>query len=258
MMVSAETVRCEEPAKQPERLPGYLAIGEIPDSLGLLPVPPAPGSPSFVLDEQVSKKTLTMRGTPAWELAARDADIAFPHVVSAFTCALSVPITEKDTPRLYKLMRRTFADATMATFGAKDKYARPRPFMVNKQPTCSPGEENRLLKSGSYPSGHAALGWAWALILSEVAPDRTNALLSRGRAYGQGRTVCNVHWQSDINEGMIMGAASVARLHGNPEFMVDLEAAKKEVIELRKKEPKPMENCRLEAAAETVKATQLP
>jgi acid phosphatase (class A) len=257
-MVSPQWASGEEAYKPPERVPGYLAKGDVPDSLALIPAPPAPGSPAFILDEQVNKKALTMKGTSAWDLAERDADIAFPHVVTAFSCSLNVPITEKDTPRLYKLMRRTFVDATMATFAAKDKYARPRPFMVNKQPTCSPGEETRLLTSGSYPSGHAALGWAWALILSEISPENANAILIRGRAYGQGRTVCNVHWQSDINEGMVMAAAAVARLHGNGEFIADVEAAKKEVADVRNKGLKPMENCKLETTADTVKATQLP
>jgi acid phosphatase (class A) len=250
--------RSEEPVKPPVPVKGYLSAGELPDSLGLIPPPPVQGSAAFILDEQVSRKALALRGSPAWALATEDADLAFPHVVNVFTCALGAQITEQDTPRLYLLMRRSFMDAAAATFAAKDKYARPRPFMVNKQPTCSPAEETRMLKSGSYPSGHTSLGWAWALILSEVAPERANAVLARGRAYGQGRTVCNVHWQSDIMEGMVVGAAAVARLHGNAEFMADVEAAKKEVAEARAKGLKSTGNCTLEGQAETVKATQLP
>jgi acid phosphatase (class A) len=250
----------QEAGKQPPppRIMGYLSPQELPDSLGLTPPPPVPGSAAAVLDEQVSKKTLTLKGTPAWELASGDADLAFPHVTKAFTCALGTTISEKETPRLYRLMQRSFVDAAGATFAAKDKYARPRPFMVNKESTCSPAEETRMLKSGSYPSGHTSLGWAWALILAEVAPDRANELLARGRAYGQGRTVCNVHWQSDIFEGMTVGAAAVARLHGNAEFKADVEAAKKEVTDARAKGLQPTGNCKLEAEAQTVKVTQLP
>jgi acid phosphatase (class A) len=248
----------QETAKQPPRIPGYLSPQELPDSVALIPTPPAQGSPALVLDEQVSKKTLTLKGTPAWDLATEDADLAFPHVVSAFSCALGAPVSEKDTPRLYRLMQRSFMDAAGVTFAAKDKYARPRPFMVNKQPTCSPAEEARMLKSGSYPSGHSSLGWAWALILTEVAPDRTNAILTRGRAYAQGRTVCNVHWQSDILEGMMVGSAAVARLHGNSEFLADMDAAKKEIADARAKGLKPAGNCKLETEAETVRVTQLP
>jgi acid phosphatase (class A) len=250
--------RSEEPVKPAVPVKGYLSAGELPESLRLIPPPPVEGSAAVILDEQVSRKAFTLRGSSAWTLATEDADLAFPHVVNAFTCALGAQITERDTPRLYLLMRRSYVDAVTSTFAPKDKYARPRPFMVNKLPTCSPAEEARMTKSGSYPSGHSSLGWAWALILSEVSPEQTNALLVRGRAFAQGRIVCNVHWQSDIIEGMIVGTATVARLHGNPEFRADVEAAKAELADIRKKGLKATGNCKLEGEADTVRATQLP
>lgn len=249
---------CEEPVKPPARATGYLSAGELPDSLTLIPPPPVQGSAALVSDEQASRKALSLRGTPSWVLAAEDADLAFPHVVNAFTCALSARITEQEMPRLYLLMRRAFTDAVMSTFAAKDKYARVRPFVVNKQPTCSPAEEARLAKNGSYPSGHAALGWTWALILAEIAPDRANEILLRGRAFAQGRTVCNVHWQSDVVEGMMVAAATVARLHGNPDFRTDLDVARAEVANARKKGPVPPVDCKVEAAVETIRVTHLP
>jgi acid phosphatase (class A) len=46
--------------------------------------------------------------------------------------------------------------------------------------------------------------------------------------------VCNVHWQSDVNEGRFMGAATVARLHADPGFIADMKHAKAEAAELRK------------------------
>ena len=107
--------------------------------------------------------------------------------------------------------------------------------MVNKQPTCDPEAETYLITSGSYPSGHAAIGWTWALILSELFPDQTNAILKRGREFGDSRVVCNLHWYSDVVEGRFMGSATVAALHGNEKFMHDLEKAKQEVKQITKK-----------------------
>jgi hypothetical protein len=57
--------------------------------------------------------------------------------------------------------------ADFAGGAAKDKYQRTRPFVVNKQASCTP-QEAYLAKDGSYPSGQTSLGWTWALILSEV------------------------------------------------------------------------------------------
>jgi len=70
--------------------------------------------------------------------------------------------------------------------------------MENGAPVCTPEDEEVLRKDGFYPSGHTALGWAWALILTEIAPDRADAILARGRAFGVSRNICNVHWHSDV------------------------------------------------------------
>jgi acid phosphatase (class A) len=147
------------------------------------------------------------------------------------------------------LLRRTLTDAGLSTYTAKNTYQRERPFMVNSEPTCTPDEEEQLRKDGSYPSGHTALGWAWALILTEIAPDRADAVLARGRAFGESRVVCNVHWYSDVLAGRFMGAATVARLHADPAFRKELEAAKIEYAAVRAKGLQPNRDCKAEAEA---------
>jgi hypothetical protein len=145
------------------------------------------------------------------------------------------------------LLRRTLADAGLSTYTAKNQYQRTRPFMVNGGPICTPGEEEGLRKDGCYPSGHTAIGWAWALILTEIAPDRADAILARGRAFGESRVVCNVHWHSDVVEGRFMGAAAVARLHADTAFRAELKDAKAELTAVRAKVLKPTRGCQVEA-----------
>jgi len=106
-----------------------------------------------------------------------------------------------------------------------------------------------LAKNGSYPSGHTAIGWAWALILSEIASEQMDAILAWGWAFGESRLVCNVHWQSDVAEGRVVGASAVARLHTDFTFREDLEAAKAELRTVRARGLKPMRDCTAEAAA---------
>jgi acid phosphatase (class A) len=101
--------------------------------------------------------------------------------------------------------------------------------VAEKAASCTPAEEAKLSKDGSYPSGHAALGWAWALVLAEASPAQTNVLLARGHAFGQSRVVCGVHWQSDVDAGRLMGSATVARLHADPVFQAQLKAAAAEI-----------------------------
>lgn len=228
---------------------GYLAADARPDSLKLLPGPPAQGSPAQALDDDAARQAGTLRGSPRWQVATTDAVLTFPQAASTFSCALGVPVSAKDTPYLNILLRRSLVDAGLSTYGAKDRYKRTRPFVANKTGMCTPAEAAKLEKDGSYPSGHSAIGWAWALILAEVEPARADAILARGRAYGQSRVVCNVHWQSDVNEGRMMAAATVARLHADPTFRADLEQARREVAAARAAGARAPGDCQAEGAA---------
>lgn len=237
----------------PGFIAGYLPTKELPNSLFLIPPPPATGSAALALDEEISRRSFTLRDTPRWLLAASDADLHFPHAASTFSCALNAPITEEDTPRLYMLLRRTLTDMGISTYTAKNHYNRARPFLWNKEPLCTPKDQAILEKDGSYPSGHTAAGWGWALILSEISPDQTDAILARGLAFGESRNACNVHWHSDVIQGRTMAAATMARLHAEPAFRADLEAAGDELAAVRKKGLKPNRNCSTESAALAIK-----
>jgi acid phosphatase (class A) len=228
---------------------GYLPKADLPDSLTLLPPPPAPGSAAFAADEETYRVTRVLRNTPRWALAARDADLTFPGGPETFSCAVDIPITEGTTPRLYNLMHRSLIDAALVTHAPKDHYRRVRPFVTNKEATCVPESEPDLMKSGSYPSGHSSIGWTWALILTEIAPDRANAILSRGFAFGESRVICGAHWQSDVTAGRIVASGLVARLHADPLFRADLEAARGEIAATLAKGLKPARDCREEATA---------
>jgi acid phosphatase (class A) len=237
------------PEVWPGYLAGYLTKAALPDSLSLVPPPPAPGSAALALDEDVNRKALALRGTPRFAQATEDANLLFPRAAGTFSCALNAPVTEADTPHLYVLLRRILSDAGASTGRAKNEYKRLRPFLVNKEPSCTPAEEADLGTQGSYPSGHSAAGWTWALVLAELAPDRENEVFARGRAFGQSRVVCNVHWQNDVNEGRILGAATVARLHADPGFRADFEAAGRELAAVRAKGLAPVRDCKAESAA---------
>ena len=222
---------------------GYLSFETIPDSAALLPAPPAEGSAAMAHDEEVSRAYLKMRDTKRWEQAASDAEFIFPEAFYPFSCIMGVPITEEATPTLYKMLRRVAFDAGFSTRKAKMKYNRPRPFLINNEPICTPDHQSSLAANGSYPSGHTAVGWAWALVLAEMSPEQADALIARGRAFGESRMVCNVHWYSDVNEGRFMAAATVARLHGEDAFRKDLAAARAEIENARAKGLEPACDC---------------
>jgi acid phosphatase (class A) len=140
-------------------------------------------------------------------------------------------------------------DAGLSTYAAKTHYQRRRPFIEFKETTCAPQDEARLENDGSYPSGHSAIGWAWALVLAELQPERANEILQRGFAFGQSRMICGVHWQSDVEAGRVVGAATVARLHADATFADDMQTAKEELAAARAKGPANPAACTAESRA---------
>lgn len=234
--------------KLPPGMPkGYLQLAQLPDSLALLPPPPAAGSAAFARDQEVSKAMARPVGSPRFVQAASDADLKPPHSFGAFACAAGVTPDAKRTPALYRVLGKAMIDIGLSTYKAKDHYRRVRPFVAHGDSTCSPQDEAVLRTDGSYPSGHSALGWGWALILAELVPDRADAVLRRGRDFGDSRLVCNVHWASDVDAGRLMASATVARLHGDSAFRADLDAARAELAKIGASQAPTEPACRKEA-----------
>ena len=228
---------------------GYLERSQYPDSLALLQPPPADGSAALAADVEAYKALTALMAGPRGAVAKRDAELK--TATSAFSCALGVNVSAQATPHLMTLLNRTLTDAGLATYKAKDHYNRTRPFVAfNNAPICTPELADRLRNDGSYPSGHSAIGWAWALALTEVAPDRTDAVLQRGRAFAQSRGVCGVHWMSDIVNGRLMGAAAMARVQTSPVYRAQVALASDEVKAARASGQVPAAaDCAAEAAA---------
>lgn len=230
-------------------LQGYLDPKALPNSLVLIPRPPEPGSAAQRQDDDIAQKTFPLRSTPRFTLAEGDFDLKFSSLMSDFSCAMNRQIAEENAPYLSNLLRRSVSDIGLSTYSAKNYYHRERPFQQNHEPIGVPTYQADLEKDPSYPSGHTAIGWGVALILSEIMPDRANELLARGRAFGESRMVVNHHWYSDVVWGRFMGAATVARLHADPVFRADMEAARAEVASIRTRGLPPTHDCKAESAA---------
>lgn len=244
--VVAPTNPAELSQGRPGYVAGYLPPVQLPDSQALLPPPPAAGSAALAADEDAYRSTRKLRDTPRWALAAKDANLNFPKAAETFSCVLAMAISEEATPHLNMLLRRVRADASRANDKAKDHFKRRRPYAQYGDASCTPREKH---KDDAYPSGHASIGWAWALVLAEIAPDRVNAILARGLAYGQSRVVCGVHWKSDVEAGRVVGASVVSRLHADPVFAAQLAGARKEIEGARTAGVKSPLDCAAEAQA---------
>jgi len=219
--------------------PGYLAAGEGPVAADWLPPPPDPASPRGKADADAFASTRALEGGPRWRLAARDAEVYTPDAaLGAFACALDADIPPEKAPALARLLGAVPTDIDSLQASAKKAYGRKRPFVAIGGPICVK-EEPWLRPSGSYPSGHAATGWAWALLLAQLAPDRAAPILARGAAFGDSRVICGVHYRSDVEAGRQTGAALVAVLQSRSDFRADLDRARIELAAARRAATRP-------------------
>ncbi|HEU5482173.1 MAG TPA: phosphatase PAP2 family protein [Sphingomicrobium sp.] len=242
----------QEPASAADKFAahrlGYLPLSALPDAKALLPPPPAADSAAMAVDERARKAALPLRGTPRYALAAADAVRAPENTARAFQCAFGMEISRERTPKLYELLSRVRLDARAATYSAKGHFRRPRPFAVHQARSCYPPDDQMVHDDGSYPSARAAVGWAYALVLAGLRPDRRDIILQRGRDFGQSRVVCDLEWQSDVDAGRTIATVTVGRMEANEAFRTDREIARREVAAAGAAGAKPPAECNSERA----------
>jgi acid phosphatase (class A) len=228
-------------------LGGYLGEQRLPDYRLFLPPPPAAGSPLAVADDAIFEETRKLENGTRWQLAANDDRINLKALLEDFGCSAEADLSSVDAPALTRVLVRSSADLFPLIGAAKDAFKRPRPFAEHEGPICvMPSDE--LTASPAYPSGHAATGWLYALLLAEIDPSHADAIVQRGRAYGESRVVCGVHYYSDIEGGRMTASALVAALHGAPEFETDIASARAEMFSLRGKAQRAAAACESEKA----------
>jgi acid phosphatase (class A) len=208
--------------------PGYLDGAGGIDAPAIVGPPPTPDSPRGRAERAQFDETRKLVNTPTWSQAIADADLSGKNGLRSFSCAAGVTLSAEATPTLAHMLLRMTDDAAKIYQPAKAVYRRPRPPVGNDKPICVP-REDWINTDGSYPSGHGLIGWAWASVIAELVPEKATPILARGKAFGDSRIICGVHFQSDIEAGRYLGSAMVTRLHDDPAFMADLAKARAEV-----------------------------
>ncbi len=219
----------------PTRLTGYLQTGDIDGQVVIGP-PPAPDSPRGKADRTIYLENRKLAGTARWAQATKDNDLWNGGALERYACALGQPIDAKALPATYKLLQRVELDARTVGTPPKDHFNRTRPLIGDDLPVCIK-REDWMRTNASYPSGHAMTGWAWGLILAELAPTHASGLLEAGREIGDSRVICGVHYQSDVEAGQALGAAMVSAEHANAGFRTDFAAAKAELAKVHGSPP---------------------
>lgn len=215
---------------------GYLSAS--PDPAQILRPAPRDGDPRDLEDKRLYEAARKLEGGPRWAMAQADVPYAVNDRLAGHSCSMGVKLSAAAAPKLAALIGKASIDVGRLNTAAKAAYSRPRPYKRWGGTICTPASP-ALDASFDYPSGHAQLGWLDALILAELAPDRSAQILARGRAFADSRAVCGVHTVSAIEAGELLGSAQFALSQAEPAFRADIEAARAELAALRASGPKP-------------------
>jgi acid phosphatase (class A) len=128
-----------------------------------------------------------------------------------------------DLPVTADFMAKVWRDASYFIWSMKFKYARVRPYVIDKnvknlQDTDWP----------AYPSGHAANSYINAYIYQELAPQFTDVFIKDAYDMAHSREILGVHYPSDSEASRIFARQFVNKLFDNETFRKDFEDVKKE------------------------------
>jgi acid phosphatase (class A) len=206
---------------QEVRPPSYIDGEELAASLAF-PSPPEPGS---------RRDRADFAGLHAWQIQRTEAECARARSEKNPTYeAFFGDSGPYDLP-LSRSVKLIFlgvaADVGVTVTALKHRYKRKRPFKRDRTlKPCIPEPGGK-----AYPSGHAALGRVYALMLADLVPARRTDYRFRGDEIALDRVIAGVHHPTDIEAGKYLGDEIYARLRKNSAF-------KKAMKRLRSKLPR--------------------
>ena len=227
MLVAILFLGGTQPAGAQEKL--YFTTEQLPDLIKCMPAPPAFDSPEFANDMvRYSWGKRQRADVPRAEIATGDAvwdpiDTLF----SRFAVPFGLEVTPETTPEIYKLLVTAIKTSDQMRVAPKAHYHRLRPFELLDDAMLT-GEEIYLRGEGSYPSGHTLRGRMCALLMSQIAPERTDTLMYRAYIYGQSRVIAGAHWQSDVDASHVAAGIAFCALQGSDDYLTQLARAQRE------------------------------
>jgi acid phosphatase (class A) len=194
------------------------------DPARVLPPPPADGSPAAKAELAELHAIEAVRTAAEFDKAMADEK---DESITAFAQVMGTSFDPAKLPATAKLFADVRVEEKAAATLAKNYFQRTRPWIAD--PSLQPCAKGDAPKS-AYPSGHATMGYAMAIILTELAPEKAPAIMARAAEYAENRLVCGMHYRRDIVAGEALGTLVAEELLRTPAFRAELEAAR---VELR-------------------------
>ena len=208
---------------------GNLFAQEIPDAGAFLPGPPEETSVEYIKDYLQYAWGKTMRGTELGKQAESDFNALSPYFLDAFSKAIGVPLSSTDTPYIAELFDYCMEYGNKSIKQAKSSFPFfRRPFARFDETSLIPSQEADYINESSFPSREALMGWMYALLLTEICPDKQNEILNCGYQFGQASVITGYHWDSDVQAARLLASALVVRLYNHTGVKSMITSAKAE------------------------------
>lgn len=174
----------------------YLPKGSV-DGVALIGPPAKIGSPGFETQMAIVLWLQRTRTPEQVQFVREKLNFA------RYTPIIGDELKEVDEEELRAALAAIINEVRSDYDAVKAAYDLPRPFKVSDR--VKPATEARPV--ASYPSGHATRAIVYARILSEIFPDRKEALTELGMQIGYGRVIAGVHYPMDVLAGQKLGNA---------------------------------------------------
>ena len=208
---------------------GNLHAQAVPDAGKFLPGPPAETSVEYIKDYLQYAWGKTMRGTEIGEQARNDFNADAAYYLDAFSQAIDVSLNAAETPYIAELFEYCMEYGNKSIQQAKASFAFfRRPYVRFDEVSLIPEMEEKYRDESSFPSREALMGWMYALLLSEICPEKQDNILSVGYCFGDASMVSGYHWDSDVQAARLLASALIVRLHDHTGVNAMINSAKAE------------------------------
>lgn len=203
------------------------------DASRLLPPPPKDGSVAQMIDLEAWRRVVEDRTPERYAQARWDND---HEDISAFYAVLGPRFDLSKLPATKKLIAEVDNDQHIAASAAK-VYFHQR-FPVASAPmigdyhvySCDSDVQKPADRAyRSYPSGHATMGYTFAIVLADLVPNKAQQILARARDFAFSRIVCGDHYRMDTEASHALGTALGEMFLNSPKLQPLIAESKAEL-----------------------------
>ena len=212
MLLPAQAAKHYEPYYLPTLRPDYAAA---------MGPPPAAGTNEARRDAEAVR--LAEKTRTAAEVKQAQSDDAQEDIF-LYATVLGPTFDAAAFPMMAALSAHLRNDVGVTSPPLKALFHRSRPFLADQlHPVCEQKTE------GSYPSGHASIGYLTGFVLAQMIPEKAPSILARAGAYAHNRVVCGVHFPSDVEASRTLALVMLGELSTSTRFQQDVRAAEAEL-----------------------------